>query len=87
MTINVEPNLPVELEVFERRVDGMRTVEFGIKASASASVREFYASTERLESGRIYEMSWEQLLVFQEQISSQIATLKPLIESGKITAR
>lgn len=87
MSINFDQNLPVELEVTEHRVDGLRTVEFGIKAWASAPIREFEASTDRWEGGRVYELSWEQLLVLQDQISTQIAALRPLIDSGKLAIK
>lgn len=87
MSINVDPKFPVELEVSERRIDGLRTVEFGIKAWSSAPAHEFEASTDRWEGGRVYELSWEQLLVLQDQISTQIAAFKPLIDSGKIATK
>lgn len=87
MSINVDPYLPIELEVSECRIEGQRTVEFGIKAWASAPFHQFEASTDRCEGGRVYELSWEQLLVLQDRISSQISALKPLIDAGKLATK
>lgn len=87
MSINLDPKLPVELEVSERRSDGLRVVEFGIKVWSSAPAHEFEASTDRWEGGRVYKLNWEQLLVLQDQISTQIAALQPLINSGKLATK
>lgn len=87
MSINVGPRLPVELEVSEHRGEGVRSVQFGIKAWASAPYQEFDASTDYWEGGRVYELTWEQLLALQEQISTKIATLQPLLDSGKVVTK
>jgi hypothetical protein len=90
MSIAPENERPVEFgseELKQRGPGGERIVQLGLTVWNTAQAKSFEVASDRWEGGKIYPLSWTELMELHAQMTSTIEFLKPLVDAGTVIVK